>query len=1361
MWPPINYKPTHLGEKHDFMHYCLNLNAIISNEVYSKHIKSKTEISKELYNNPNENVSIPTINDLEGPLVSIIIPVFNASKTIWRCLSSIIRQGIPNIEILLVDDSSTDNSEEEIQAFKEVHPDYNIQILKNNRTKGVSGSRNKGIDAARGRYIAFLDADDCWDYGSLAHRVACLKRDPSIKMVHGPVRFVNGNNTYLGITHAHEKELTFLDCKSNPLHLNGLIIDSDLVKKFHFDENLANGEDWLFISQILRCGYTSIFCPKGGAVYTLSNLSTVIKNPLRHEATLEKVIDRICTPQSDLPYAPEYIAGLGNSDREKMVRSRKISTILYALLFGDLSSLCNIISQNSIVSLVDKISEKEIQSALHVPLIRRFQIPLDKLHTVCNESHKQLYSLMMDFSGMRQLLPNFANSINTALNINKKESNNELINYNKIDFKSLEVGTKEIEKSVLIMGNGPSAALTDFKQLKFSAVKTVGMNAAYRLWDEIDFRPNYYICMDTVVIKSHQDEIFRLILENKIEKFFLRDEILEKYPNLVNNPRILWYSQAKKNSWIFDTNSITTGSWAIRWMVFNGFNKIGLIGIDSNYVEILPEAERYDSGGSLELKIKRTPTWNPNYFFTGYQREGDLYNIPNNPDVLQSTGKNTHILALSRANRDTQIFNHRVIICDCSPLSEHGIFPKKQISSFLDDQTLSLVTSFKSPSELDDAMPLALTLQANARNRMIKGVHLLFEGSWNDFVSKLPIQISSELERLCELGRINIFPIAKRPSFYDLFKYAQENVHGPTAVTNADIYITESSCLCATNEIRKRESGSTSSLILALTRWNITHNGLFLQGMQSNPPWQEIAVENINAWEFNSFSYDTYIFNKIHFIPKALAEVFVGTYGCDTAVAAILKIAGYNVRNPSKSIKCTHFDDKTRSYSTDASRRDLVINVNAVKTQLVEYTRFNNEFKQLLDFKEGFSKNSLWLAGSTTIDVFHSFFRALGATPPEEIGRTTFYNYKKISITGNNVSASEKEIYDLIHYPFSGPTFIEWEISGNPKNSHVSEILKNIFANSNVSHQISNYQWQLHFAVDQCNDQQRKLYQVIRLFIKNILLDSFRCSVQDTNNQLYSTDKYQSGQISCNVANTSGFNHIGINKWSTTTKSTNENEHIIQFFETPVIPGTEISIVFRLQATVNLCVRASLARHGKTPYEGTAQELRCDDMSDNLFILKHKCISAHESIKLQINILSQESDAAEISINCIMVSLNGLIVNNYLQEPIFQTSGIKNSDTNLTIVSNKQTVALISEDSEVCTKPNDGKNAFQIGTLEKPSEKKSSITYRKSQFAKANSLYRRGKFTEALQIFNELQKGCPELTIYQTNAEMSKNKLKV
>lgn len=103
-------------------------------------------------------------NTVNTPLISVIIPAYNVEKYIDKCLASIEAQtyGIKNLEIILIDDSSTDNTIEHLEAFEKKHPE-NVILIKLSDNSGQGIARNVGLDYATGEYITFVDSDDLID----------------------------------------------------------------------------------------------------------------------------------------------------------------------------------------------------------------------------------------------------------------------------------------------------------------------------------------------------------------------------------------------------------------------------------------------------------------------------------------------------------------------------------------------------------------------------------------------------------------------------------------------------------------------------------------------------------------------------------------------------------------------------------------------------------------------------------------------------------------------------------------------------------------------------------------------------------------------------------------------------------------------------------------------------------------------------------------------------------------------------------------------------------------------------------------------------------------------------------------------
>lgn len=106
-------------------------------------------------------------------LVSVIMPIYNAEKYLAETLNSIFVQDYNNIEIVLVDDCSKDNSATMIDDFKRKYPEIVYYLQEKNM--GAGAARNKALELARGQYVAFLDSDDIWMPNKISRQIKLMK----------------------------------------------------------------------------------------------------------------------------------------------------------------------------------------------------------------------------------------------------------------------------------------------------------------------------------------------------------------------------------------------------------------------------------------------------------------------------------------------------------------------------------------------------------------------------------------------------------------------------------------------------------------------------------------------------------------------------------------------------------------------------------------------------------------------------------------------------------------------------------------------------------------------------------------------------------------------------------------------------------------------------------------------------------------------------------------------------------------------------------------------------------------------------------------------------------------------------------
>ena len=193
-----------------------------------------------------------------NPLISIIIPVYNVQDYLRECLDSVCGQTYRNIEIILIDDGSTDDSGNICDEYAQ--KDSRI-IVNHKNNDGVSKARNNGMDIAKGKYISFVDSDDWIDRcycEVLLNKAVALAADIVACSLIGE----DGTNkcTVDGLTDSsgEMRRVNLVDEKFEFFRwysINGpfcKLFKRDLVEKIRFDESLCVGEDLVFYIQALK-----------------------------------------------------------------------------------------------------------------------------------------------------------------------------------------------------------------------------------------------------------------------------------------------------------------------------------------------------------------------------------------------------------------------------------------------------------------------------------------------------------------------------------------------------------------------------------------------------------------------------------------------------------------------------------------------------------------------------------------------------------------------------------------------------------------------------------------------------------------------------------------------------------------------------------------------------------------------------------------------------------------------------------------------------------------------------------------------------------------------------------------------------
>jgi hypothetical protein len=186
-----------------------------------------------------------------SPLVTVVMPVHNAEPFVEAAIGSVLAQTLSDFELIVVDDASTDASAGKVRGFE----DPRIRRLELGRNLGPSAARNTGVGEARGRYVAFLDADDIARPHRLARQVLFFERHPEAEMVGGAVACIDAAGAGTGKTwhpDTHPERLPVLLYFHNAFYTSTLMVRTGLARRLPFRADLAAAEDYEFNVRVAR-----------------------------------------------------------------------------------------------------------------------------------------------------------------------------------------------------------------------------------------------------------------------------------------------------------------------------------------------------------------------------------------------------------------------------------------------------------------------------------------------------------------------------------------------------------------------------------------------------------------------------------------------------------------------------------------------------------------------------------------------------------------------------------------------------------------------------------------------------------------------------------------------------------------------------------------------------------------------------------------------------------------------------------------------------------------------------------------------------------------------------------------------------
>jgi glycosyltransferase involved in cell wall biosynthesis len=201
------------------------------------------------------------------PLISVIIPVYNSEETIHQTIESVLNQTFSDFELIIINDGSTDSTLEIVSNI----PDSRLSIY-SYPNSGVSITRNRGIQKAKGEYIAFIDADDLWTPDKLESQYLALQASPDSGVAYSWIDYISesgevipggAKGSFNGDVFKSLLLADFVGTGSNPL-----IRASALAEIGNFDESINYSEDWdLWLR--LAAHYSFVVVPQVSVLYRM------------------------------------------------------------------------------------------------------------------------------------------------------------------------------------------------------------------------------------------------------------------------------------------------------------------------------------------------------------------------------------------------------------------------------------------------------------------------------------------------------------------------------------------------------------------------------------------------------------------------------------------------------------------------------------------------------------------------------------------------------------------------------------------------------------------------------------------------------------------------------------------------------------------------------------------------------------------------------------------------------------------------------------------------------------------------------------------------------------------------------------
>ena len=186
-------------------------------------------------------------------MVSIVMPAYNAAKTIRASIESVQAQTVKEWELIVVDDGSTDNTASILTEL--AASDNRIRFLQNEKNSGASYTRNRAIELARGEWIAFLDSDDLWKPEKIEKQLGLAAMHPDMVICYTASSFINDEGEPYGYVMEAVEYMTYkMLLRKNLLSCSSVMIRASVMKAIKMPNDKMHEDYYVWLNVLRSCG---------------------------------------------------------------------------------------------------------------------------------------------------------------------------------------------------------------------------------------------------------------------------------------------------------------------------------------------------------------------------------------------------------------------------------------------------------------------------------------------------------------------------------------------------------------------------------------------------------------------------------------------------------------------------------------------------------------------------------------------------------------------------------------------------------------------------------------------------------------------------------------------------------------------------------------------------------------------------------------------------------------------------------------------------------------------------------------------------------------------------------------------------